>query len=776
MQPTAARWSRWPRILAEDLQLLAEPPLGPLLTAGPLATPPAVARRAALALLDLPPDGPVALAPWLAPHQRPAARRLLAILDRHSGAILADAVGLGKSYVALAVAQARADTFALVVPAVLTAQWRALLARLRMSAVLVTHEALSHPATTPGVPDEVRLLIVDEAHRFRNPETRRYRALARLAAGRRTLLVTATPLHNRHADPLHLLRLFLRDDALAALGVASLRVAARERVDPRALRAAVTRFMVARSRQRAIARGTGPQLVFPRRGRAEVIRAAPASDARLRELGDAITSLDRAAPAAALVRLLLLSRLASSLPALRSSVTRLDAFGAAAAEAARDGRSLASREFARWFPGGEAGEIQLAFTSLIVTGAASGAQPVDRPGLRRVLALLADAADPKADALDALLTARPAKTIVFTTARATAIHLARRLGRRHRVAVVTGDAGLWGHERVGRHDVLRAFAPRAQGAAPPPRALVTDVLIATDLVSEGLDLQDATRVVHYDLPWSPARLAQRVGRIDRLGSPHAAIETVAFVPPRALARTMRLEERLARKLTLQRTAGAAATEAPRGPGRDGALDWCDRLQTIAESPAAAAPLTAWCRVTSPTPAVILVVQFGGTAGLAEAIVVDASGCRSDPVRATTLLETAAHHPPAAAASDDRRAVTAALVRAAPLIRTRIRMLGASRWRAADRDAVGRRLIPWVLAAARGAARAGDAPRLARLDSLVTRLARGMTAGEELALRALIERDQSLLVDDLLAWGEHMTPLAPDGPRGAAELIAAFVAR
>ena len=41
----------------------------------------------------------------------------------------------------------------------------------------------------------------------------------------------------------------------------------------------------------------------------------------------------------------------------------------------------------------------------------------------------------------------------------------------------------------------------------------TDVLIATDLLSEGLNLQDAARVVHYDLPWSPARLAQRVGRM-----------------------------------------------------------------------------------------------------------------------------------------------------------------------------------------------------------------------------------------------------------------------
>src|SRR5205814_10110581 len=54
---------------------------------------------------------------------------------------------------------------------------------------------------------------------------------------------------------------------------------------------------------------------------------------------------------------------------------------------------------------------------------------------------------------------------------------------------------------ASRRQILQAFAPRAQGVGAPPAALATDVLIATDLVSEGLNLQDAERVIHYDLPW-----------------------------------------------------------------------------------------------------------------------------------------------------------------------------------------------------------------------------------------------------------------------------------
>src|SRR5205814_1860988 len=134
------------------------------------------------------------------------------------------------------------------------------------------------------------------------------------------------------------------------------------------------------------------------------------------------------------------------------------------------------------------------------------------------------------------------KTIVFVQPRATVRHLFRHL-RGHRVAAVMGDRGWFGRERATRADVLRAFAPVAQGAPGPAAALQTDVLLATDLLSEGLNLQDAVRVIHYDVPWSPARLAQRVGRIDRAGSPHAHIETVTFLPPPSLAGALAIERR-----------------------------------------------------------------------------------------------------------------------------------------------------------------------------------------------------------------------------------------
>src|SRR3989442_11774483 len=96
--------------------------------------------RVLLALAPLALEGKTPWPAWLAPHQVPAAERLVGILARHGGALLADAVGLGKSYVALAVALALGEPFALVVPAVLVQQWRGLLKRYETDAAIITHE------------------------------------------------------------------------------------------------------------------------------------------------------------------------------------------------------------------------------------------------------------------------------------------------------------------------------------------------------------------------------------------------------------------------------------------------------------------------------------------------------------------------------------------------------------------------------------------------------------------------------------------------------------
>jgi superfamily II DNA or RNA helicase len=764
MPRTAVRWTEPPRILSEHLTPLAEP-LACLLTPGAVGSPAAVATRAARALLDLlgsAPERRGTWPAWLAPHQVPAAERLVATLERHGGALLADAVGLGKSYVALAAALAVGDRFALVVPAVLVPQWRDLLDRYDADAPIITHESLSVNGRRPMPPATAlcRLFVVDEAHRFRNPETRRYRALARSVVGAKVLLVTATPVHNRIGDLCHLLRLFLRDDALTALGVPSLCRAARGHADSRVLRAAAARLCVARSRERVRAAYDGgpAPLSFPEHTLSRSVRVGPAPEPVLAQLVADVRGLAAGGSAATLFRLVLLSQLGSSLPAFRASLRRYDAFLDLGALAAADGRLLGRRDFQRFFPASQ-DELQLVLFPLLLPPGQAAAAGRDRSLLRRLRELSATTSDPKADALAQLLQVRPAKTIVFVQARATVHHLLRRL-RGCRVAAVTGSRGWFGSTPVAREDVLRAFAPRAQGARAPVRALETDVLVATDLLSEGLNLQDAGRVIHYDLPWSPARLAQRVGRIDRAASPHERIETVTFLPPAPLAEAIAIERRLAAKRRAQGEAGAG----PHG------LDWCDRLHrlaTILEPGAAAAPGSC-AAVAADEPAVVLVVRIGR---MVDAVVVTDAGARADAPRAALLIERAAT---AECVPLDRATLERALRLAAPLVRTRVEGLEEARWRAADRDRLSRRLIPWVLAAARRAAARRRHAELARLDVLVSRLALGMTAGEELLLADLLARRSPVSVRDVLAWHERLPPLGAAAQAPDVELVAAMV--
>jgi superfamily II DNA or RNA helicase len=759
MAPTAARW---PRILSEHLVPVPEPLAVALAPPGGNgeAAPRDVVASAARALLDSEPLAPIP--GWLAPHQIPAAERLTAIIARHGGAILADAVGLGKSYVALAVALARREPFALVVPAVLVSQWRALLDRFGATdSTLVTHESLSVRPVRPPAHPPVAFVVVDEAHRFRNPETNRYRALARMVVGSQVLLVTATPIHNCVADLLHLLRLFLRDHALAALGVPSLRTAARRDADASLAHAAVARVVVARSRERVqTSYDSGPiAMVFPR-STTQTVRAGPVPDSLLDELTAGVAGLCAGGGAAPLLRLMLLRRLGSSLPAFKAALLRHDGYLDLAGRAAAEGRVLNPREFQRCFPRAAESDIQLVLLPLLLDAPSNGRDSF--AGDRRVIARLRElitrvpAGDAKAEALEHLVAARPGKTIVFTDAQPTARYLLQRL-RHTRVAAVFGQVGRFASGEAGRRDVLRAFAPHAQGAPAPAVALETDVLIATDLLSEGLNLQDAERVVHYDLPWSPARLAQRVGRIDRLGSPHSTITTVTFLPPAPLARALAMEERLAAKIGAQRVAGT-----------DGRLDWCDQLATLLR-PGVAIPSAASGAVRG-EPSTVLIVRI---ANLVEAIVVEAGVARASPAAAARILTAAAT---AESVPLDRQRLQQAIDAAAPLIRSRLAAVQDARWRAGDRDRFARRLIPWVLSAARRAARRGDGAQLTALDALVSRLASGMTAGEELLLDDLLARRDPLVVTDLLAWHQHLPPAADAEASITVELIAALAVR
>ncbi len=95
--------------------------------------------------------------------------------------------------------------------------------------------------------------------------------------------------------------------------------------------------------------------------------------------------------------------------------------------------------------------------------------------------------------------------------------------------------------RSGR--IIAQFAPVASGKNPLPDPQI-DILISTDVLSEGQNLQDCGIIINYDLTWNPIRLVQRNGRIDRIGSPHADISIYNLFPEAELEALLHLIERL----------------------------------------------------------------------------------------------------------------------------------------------------------------------------------------------------------------------------------------
>ncbi len=158
------------------------------------------------------------------------------------------------------------------------------------------------------------------------------------------------------------------------------------------------------------------------------------------------------------------------------------------------------------------------------------------------------------------------KVLIFSAFTDTADYLYRELTPRLRelglsAAVVTGT----GSPRTtlgkgyGFQQVLTLFSPRSKSRhlVLPDETRDIDVLIGTDCISEGQNLQDCDHLVNYDIHWNPVRIIQRFGRIDRIGSTNARIQLVNFWPDISLDEYINLKERVENRMVIADLAATA---------------------------------------------------------------------------------------------------------------------------------------------------------------------------------------------------------------------------
>jgi superfamily II DNA/RNA helicase len=96
--------------------------------------------------------------------------------------------------------------------------------------------------------------------------------------------------------------------------------------------------------------------------------------------------------------------------------------------------------------------------------------------------------------------------------------------------------------------IVNRFAPAANEANEDEKARPINILVSTDVLSEGQNLQDCSIVINYDIHWNPVRLIQRVGRVDRIGSEKAEIDIYNFFPEAKLEENLRISERVSRRI------------------------------------------------------------------------------------------------------------------------------------------------------------------------------------------------------------------------------------
>ena len=192
------------------------------------------------------------------------------------------------------------------------------------------------------------------------------------------------------------------------------------------------------------------------------------------------------------------------------------------------------------------------------------------------------------------------KILIFTAYKDTAEYLYKELDKRgfKGLAMVAGDTNIiqgYTH-KLGKHAlVLERFAPftklfnekKWEHFEPSETAITPkekyeewikwvektdpatfhkvtnpiDILIATDVLSEGQNLQDADMVINYDIHWNPVRVIQRVGRIDRIGSPNDFVQSINFWPSKDINDYINLKGRVEQRMAAMKLAGSEVIDA-----------------------------------------------------------------------------------------------------------------------------------------------------------------------------------------------------------------------
>jgi superfamily II DNA or RNA helicase len=531
--------------------------------------------------------------------------KALKIMDKYEGVIICDSVGLGKTYLGKKILEHYAyyqrKRAMVICPAQLRDMWQAALYDANIQADIRSQEELGQQDFPVEKYKDVEIILVDESHHFRNTVISRYKNLERiLGAGSRkkVALMTATPINNNLLDLYHQINLITRGDdyyfrsadignlrqyfVKAEKGLNNLFNLLEEVVIRR------TRHYIKENYPEATI--DGKQIKFPERtlhtvrydlestyndiydqvvGQINNLNLAAYNLEQYRKDKTRKDELNdmRNQAIIGLIKTMFLKRFESSVQAFRISINRQLGFQQAYLSQLEHGRLLDSSEYRKLlaFEADETEEVEAIIAGLpavdiddydiqcIRTDIENDMERLNQ--INKAVKPIGAEEDDKLKQLIRILTTQLAgkKVLLFSYFKYTARYIYKylrenenvkeRISRRTRI--IDSDV-----PTKARQTLIERFAPQANNR---DELIGTDkeinLLVSTDVLSEGQNLQDTDTVINYDLHWNPTRMVQRAGRIDRIGTPFDIVNIFNFFPEDGLEKLLKLVRKLQQKLS-----------------------------------------------------------------------------------------------------------------------------------------------------------------------------------------------------------------------------------
>jgi len=507
-------------------------------------------------------------------------------LRRYNGVFISDVPGLGKTYIGAALLshlETEGKTAIVIAPPRLVEYWREVLgefgaAKAKVFSLGKLEEILENEKLLKR-----KVVLVDESHHFRNPDTQRYKDLEKICQGKQVILVSATPQnlsiwdiywqlklftpyetnHNFRIYPIELKKYFDAcgkgnaniEDLISQIFIRRTRsdikeyypdekIVFPERKGPYRVDYSIDEVYEGGLYQKL--RELIGGLSYARYNLGKYAKSEKFDPDELQRLTVAWANLQR------LVKINLYRRLESSVQALRDSLkTHLKIHQGFREILIKENKiwvgdinkledfiqKLENDEEIEWmekenFYDAEKFDIEELKSDLEkdikifeeMQGLVKNISPKDDDKLQKLIEILRK--EPIKDK----------KVIIFSCFESTVRYLYENLKNKfERVDFVAGG------EKILTK--IKKFAPKANKAKIKPEEEIK-ILIATEILAEGLNLQDGQVVINYELHWNPVRIIQRIGRIDRIGSGYDEIYAYNFFPETAAEKEIRIETKV----------------------------------------------------------------------------------------------------------------------------------------------------------------------------------------------------------------------------------------